>query len=198
MKLRYSYTPDQENPGRAYVGGPVIAFEGLDAPLPCIGHVGPRDGPHPLRNLLLAQHVPADSGGVERTTHVAYLVGSGLQRANPAADKGSEQVVRGQPLLRHVLLQHRMRGVDVNDQLLGVETPVVLLGGGSQAEGRQVDKLGGRGALHVEKVRCHFRQDSSPRTLGKIEFFRGEMDAAPVAVIRFVSTPAAGTLCFFS
>ena len=31
-----------------------------------------------------------------------------------------------------------------------------------------------------------------------MDCFRGEMDAAPVAVIRLVSTPASRMLCFFS
>ena len=89
------YTPELKylelrKPGRTYVGGLAFMFKGLDAPLPCVRHVGPRNGPHPLRNLLLAQHLPADPGGVERATHVADLVSPGLQRANPAADEGSE------------------------------------------------------------------------------------------------------------
>ena len=101
--------------------------------------------------MLLGQEASTDPGGVKWPAHVADLLYPGLQRANPAADEGPEQVVRGELLLRDVLFQHLVDGVDFEVQLPQIEVLVVLLGGRRQAECRQIDEVYWPGAHHVEE-----------------------------------------------
>ena len=112
-----------------YVGRKVISVKWLHAPLPHCFHTGPSDGLCSLLDLFLGQETGTDPGAVKWPANVANLVYPGLQRANPVADEGSEQVIRSKLLVCDVLLQHIIDSVDFNERLPRVEVPIELLVG---------------------------------------------------------------------
>ena len=59
-----------------------------------------------------------------------------MQRANPAADEGPEQIICSELLVRDVLLHHIVDCVDLDERLLWVVVLVELLIGPEETECR--------------------------------------------------------------
>ena len=93
------------------------------------------DSPH---DMVVGELEGGDPVRIMRTARMANLVGAPLQRGYPIPDVRPQKVIRHQPaLLKYfdILLDL----VSLAVLILGVELPVVLLHGRSNAEGRKID-----------------------------------------------------------
>ena len=104
---------------------------------------------------------------------MADLVYPGLQRANPAADEGPEQVIYSELLIHDVLLHHIVDGVDLDERLLRVVVLVELLIGRGQAECRKVDEVCSPDVLHVEEHPLLFAAGFQPKDSGEDRLLLG-------------------------
>ena len=107
----------------------VVSAVGLHAPFPLIRHLCPGYGLNTPPDLGLVQHNGAHPSGIKRVTHVADFVDSTLKRADSAADKGPQQVIRGHSC-SFQLLNNRVDHVDLQHFFPRVVTPVKLRCGG--------------------------------------------------------------------
>ena len=95
------------------------------------------------------------------------LVYPGLQRANPAADEGPEQIISGELLVCVELLHHLVDGVNLEECFLWIVGLVKLVIGWGEVEQRQVDEIFIPGVLHVEERPLPLAAGFQPEYSGK-------------------------------
>ena len=129
----------------------MVSIIGLLAPLPfSILHGVSGDRLDPQPNFLFGKLGGCHPVGVSVATHMAHLVRSVLERADPEADEGSEQVISGHTIVSK-LEQGLVKLLHLGLALLRLVPPVLFLGRRADLELRQPNQVYLRvTVLHVE------------------------------------------------